>query len=457
MFTISKKLIDEFNQKESILVVTSYKDRKEGIKNLNAVAWYARKTVAEMAKLGKCKFIVLAEVVYRQEVFKDGNVLVVRCWKRGTPLLYLSLLRWFLIFNKANTSLISFEFNIFGGLASTGSLPIFLLALKLLGKRIIVEVHQVLLNLDQLSGHLNIARRSVKFLFFNLTLRLFYQMLHIFANKIVVLEEELKERYEKLCGKGKIALISHFVFPKNESLKNAHAKRLLNLKSDDFVLLQFGFVAWYKGVDWLINVVNKLPERVAGRPVRLIVAGGESATLKDREHYQKYWARVNKLVKKSSKITLTGFVEDKDIPLYFSASDLVVFPYRAFMSSSGPLSWAFSFKKPFILSSKLLPYFESQDFQKGLVLSDLKEDRLTFNLSFSSFKNLLVCAISDKMLYSRLTNLSSNIARMRNASSSAKIYLKLLQDVHYSSYSFGVSFNKLFPKRLAFRLGQPAS
>jgi len=63
-----------------------------------------------------------------------------------------------------------------------------------------------------------------------------------------------------------------------------------------------------------------------------------------------------------------GFLDEKDLPVYFGAADLVVLPYRTFMSSSGPLSLAQAMGKPFILSEEAARVLKTQDFKESFGL-----------------------------------------------------------------------------------------
>jgi glycosyltransferase involved in cell wall biosynthesis len=93
----------------------------------------------------------------------------------------------------------------------------------------------------------------------------------------------------------------------------------------------------------------------------------------NKKYYQKYTEEVEEACKYNN-VLLTGFVEERHIPLYFQAADLVIFPYRTFMSASGPLSFALSFEKPFLVSEALQEVFTTKD-----MLDVLTEEHLTIN------------------------------------------------------------------------------
>ena len=145
--------------------------------------------------------------------------------------------------------------------------------------------------------------------------------------------------------------------------------------------MHFGFLTWYKGADWLAGQFAKR----APKHMRLLLAGGVSPNTKDAPHYQRFVHDIETIVHGSPNIRLTGFVEDKEIPLYFAATDLVVLPYRTLMSSSGPLAMALAFKKPFLLSKALVPYTQDPDFAAALRETRLTKEEISFALAPKEF------------------------------------------------------------------------
>lgn len=433
------KFLDKYNKTETIMVVSSYPDRKNGIKDLNAVAWYTQKNLKSFSK--RQKYIVLAEITSKFEYYEDGNFLVIRCWQKNNPLLYKDILQNVRKFDQIKSILLEFEFNTYGGLTGTALFPFLLLFLKLMDKRVVVELHQVLLDVGALSGHLNIQKGSLKSKFFNLTLFCFYKILGVLSNHIFVLEEELKVRLSKIIPESKIT--SFNISPgKYVRIDKDESRRRLKISPQDKVLLYFGYVNWYKGIDWLIRACRN-------EKVRLIIAGGESPTLKSKKHYQAFFDSVLKLVKKSPNVTLTGFLEDEEIPVYFSACDLVVLPYRTFMSASGPLSFALTNKKPFILSNKLESYFKSQDFKDAAKMANLDESDLFFPLNFQSFRRKI-----RHINLNKLEKFSKNLSSLRSPFRIRKLYLGIIKDyVPYHHLSLSPNWGKLRAFRLALGLG----
>ncbi len=108
-----------------------------------------------------------------------------------------------------------------------------------------------------------------------------------------------------------------------------------------FVLLFFGLVRPYKGLDILLRGFATIAEEF---DVALIVAGD---FVEDRAPYDQL-IRDNHLEDKT--FIFPGYVDDKDVPLYFSAADVVIQPYQHFAGQSGVPPTAYFYEKPVIAS-----------------------------------------------------------------------------------------------------------
>ena len=396
------KLIKEFNKKDSLIVISSYPDRNGEPAKQNAVACYAQNL---MKAYKKRKVVILAEQtsdvgsLKPKKISKDGNLLIVRCWKPGSPLLYVQLTRALIDFNRAGNVLIQFEFNMLGSTILTSLLPAFIAFLRTFGKKVTVMQHQVVEDLVSLGGHLNVRKGSLKAKLLNMGLRIFYKGIGVFSNSIVVHEETLKEKLSRWVNIEKIKVISHGL--SLDSIRGESKDTIrkgLGLEKEDFVLLIFGYIAWYKGVDWLINKVSKINTKYPQRRVRLIVAGGPSATLQSKKHYRAYLAKVEKEISNSNGIIkATGYVPEEEVYKYFKASDLVVLPYRTMMSASGPLSFALRFSKPYMVSEAILDSFKNSDVQYAIKTSGLDLSRINFSLKGNKFEHKLFSLMDGKI------------------------------------------------------------
>lgn len=419
MKKITKMLeINKFNQKDSLIMISSYPFvENEGAK-VNAVACYSQNF---LDKYKKRKVIVLAEkngVEYK----KQNNILINYCWRQGSPFLFFQIVRSLKKFSKVKNILIEFEFNMFASVIATALLPIFLLYLRLKGKNVTFVLHQVVNDLSQLAPHLGFSKHSIKNYVFSFGINLFNLLVGLLSNKVIVHEQVLKNRLKELVSLNKIVVISHGLKPENQDKKLRNKIRgSLNYKKEDFVLMFFGYITWYKGVDFLIKAVesiNKINPRF-----KLLIVGGASATLKSKKHYEEYLNKIEKLIRSKRKfVKATGFVPENEVKKYFSASDLVVLPYRTLMSTSGPFSYALKFAKPFIISEKIGSILNNADAIKFLNKHKIEKNDFIFELNSKSFGGVVNSLYLNKGKILKISGFAKDLAMVRSWEKVVGIY-----------------------------------
>lgn len=119
------------------------------------------------------------------------------------------------------------------------------------------------------------------------------------------------------------------------------ACKVLNIDKECNYLLFFGFVRKYKGLDILLNAMDT--DWLEEFNIKLIVAG---------EYYdnsETYDAIIQEKNLQSYIIPANNFIRDDEVKYYFSASDLVVQPYRT-ATQSGVTQIAYQFGKPMIVT-----------------------------------------------------------------------------------------------------------
>lgn len=410
---MSPKLLQDFNKSDTIIAITSYPDPDQGIKELNAVAWHSERILKEFST--SKRIFVLAEQINAETTYQpEENIVVHRVWKRGNPFSLIAILKTILSMHKVESVLFQFEFNVFGGIWPVLFLPIIVALLRLAGKKVFFEIHQVILDIKQLAQHINIQNRLFQEVF-NAGLHYFYWTVSRFSTKLIVLEGDLKQRLSHFVEKEKIIVLP-IAIERARAMPPAEAKEKIGVKKDDFVVLVFGFVNWYKGSDWIAKTCSQLKDK----NIKLVLAGGPNPTLKDKTYYKTFYNEVETLAKKHKNIMLTGFVEDKDVRKYFSAADLVVLPYRVFMSASGPFSFALSYKKPVILANNLHDYSHSEDFADALKAAKLQEKDIFFPMNTRSFHKVLRKVRENKDYYDSLKLFSTTLGAQRTLERTVK-------------------------------------
>lgn len=120
------------------------------------------------------------------------------------------------------------------------------------------------------------------------------------------------------------------------------ARRLLNINEQDRVILFFGFIRPYKGLDILLEALAD--SRIRDLGVKLLLAGefyGDPAPYLD----------LIKRYKLEEFIFMhTDFIPNQEVGRYFSAADCVVLPYRS-ATQSGITQVAYHFDLPMIVSN----------------------------------------------------------------------------------------------------------
>lgn len=390
-----KQLIKNYNNESTIVALTSYPNPpsgKYGHRNFNAVAEFSEKTLAHIASISPV--LVLAEDTKSVSSFRvNKNLTVVRVWKKGSTRSFWEIFKLMRQLPRVTSFYVQFEFNVFGGILPNLAMVALLAALKVMGKHITFEMHQVITDVGLLKKHVPLGNRLIE-LFYNYSLQWFYRLIGLVSTHVIVFEEELRYRLADFIPFHKIHLLSLLVNLKttpdkkraralvNRSLRSlAGQNKTKTLKAADFVLLVFGYINGYKGIDWITEVMGTITDP----HIKLVIAGGPNPYLQDKPFYKRFYKSIITEAKKHDNIMLTGFVPDEKVHEYFGAADLVVMPYDVFMSASGPFSQALSYAKPILLSDKLSRYSLSYDFKTAMKKAHLKQADLFFPRTTAEF------------------------------------------------------------------------
>ncbi|MBP7832148.1 MAG: glycosyltransferase [Candidatus Levybacteria bacterium] len=419
--------IKEFIKPDTLMVLTSYptpEKGKSGKRGLNAVGWHSERLIKELSK--KRRVLVLAE--------KDGgksetpvgkNTLVKRIWEKGSLRSFIRLARFMYAQKQIKSVLIQFEFNVFGGILPNLYLLALILLLRLSGKRVSFEFHQVILDIKLLQKHVNITNPLVQ-KFYNVSLRVYYFLVGLLVNNIIVFEVELKRRLKRYVADDKIYVLSlavekrPFMDQKQARiLANAHIKKgYSKIKQNEFVILLFGFINGYKGIDWVIKQLKNSEHK----NIRLLVVGGQNPYLSHKKSYQTFYNGIVTELKKHTHMSYVDFVREQDIPLFYNAADISAIPYEVFMAASGPFSHALSYKKPVILSEHLEEYTNSQDIKHAMKEAHIQNADFIFKYNKKALHSMITEIKTNPELYSKLSVFSSKLGKSRRMD---KIALKL--------------------------------
>jgi glycosyltransferase involved in cell wall biosynthesis len=139
------------------------------------------------------------------------------------------------------------------------------------------------------------------------------------------------------------AFVAHPLYDNfGEALPTAEARRYLKLPEGERIILFFGFIRPYKGLDLLLAAMAD--ERIQHGKIRLVVAG------EFYEDSKPYLDLIASLQLGDAVIMRTEFIPDSDVKYYLCAADLVVQPYRS-ATQSGVTPLAYHFEKPMLVTN----------------------------------------------------------------------------------------------------------
>lgn len=442
--TTEAQILKKYNKEENYLFISEYAESKNSHTGLSSFTRNTARFLKRYLKQKKFpgKIIVLAEhMPNRPEVYEHAQTLIIRAFQKNRPQSFIKLLSYAVRLYKVKHVYFEFEFASYGTLKTTIWIPLVVAALRLMGKNVIFLMHQVVLDLSVLNHHLGLSRHSLSLSFLQIGLELFYRFIGRVSDKVVVLEEELKERLSHFVNPSKISVIPHGVVPSRATLSRKKARTLLGIGRNEIVLLVFGYITWYKGTDRIIDAALQLPKRIAGKRVRIIVAGGASPTQKNQKHYEQFYQSVVEKSAKISHVTITGFIPEAELAQYFEAADCVVLPYRRFISSSGPLSLAISYGKPILFSKELSPYLKSPDFNKIFQASRLTESDLFIPISALAIEDTITRFIKKPSYKRALEGFTKNLMNERSWNNISRHYMHIatFEKIHHG-YDFILNY-----------------
>ena len=142
---------------------------------------------------------------------------------------------------------------------------------------------------------------------------------------------------------------SHRFFPHplydnylDKKIGKVEAKKLLGFSEKEKIILMFGIIRPYKGLECLLLAMHELIKNNSN--YRLLVAG------EFWESINKYHRQINELGLDSYITIHNRYIPDNDVPIYFSAADIFTAPYVS-GTQSGALKIALSYKLPIVASS----------------------------------------------------------------------------------------------------------
>src|SRR6185295_5509470 len=163
----------------------------------------------------------------------------------------------------------------------------------------------------------------------------------------ITMSEQVMNDLLKFVRDKPVKLVPHPLYDNfGEIISKIEAREKLKIKTDELIILFFGFIRKYKGLDILLDAMKILKENAKSKTQnpKLLVAG------EFYEDEKMYLQQINRLGLNDDVILRTDFIPDSEVKYYLCAADAVIQPYRH-ATQSGVTPLAYHFEKPMIVTN----------------------------------------------------------------------------------------------------------
>lgn len=158
-------------------------------------------------------------------------------------------------------------------------------------------------------------------------------------NDFIVLSDTVKGQLKSYKPQAKYLQVTHPLYRHfGEKLNKETAQQQLGIPKGKKVVLFFGFIRKYKGLDLLIDALVNCDENTV-----LLIAGESYEAEEELDH------KISKLGLEKRVFKNVRYIPDEEVKLFFSASDICALPYRS-ATQSGIASIAKHFELPMVVT-----------------------------------------------------------------------------------------------------------
>jgi glycosyltransferase involved in cell wall biosynthesis len=129
-----------------------------------------------------------------------------------------------------------------------------------------------------------------------------------------------------------------------EPVSRSAARQHLGIDVHARIILFFGFIRKYKGLDLLLEAMKLVNASGQQDAIKLLVAG------EFYEDARSYHEQIKRLAIQDNLILRTDFIPDNEVKYYLCAADAVIQPYRN-ATQSGVTPLAYHFEKPMVVTN----------------------------------------------------------------------------------------------------------
>ena len=166
----------------------------------------------------------------------------------------------------------------------------------------------------------------------------FFSSIHRF----VTMSEKVNQDLKIFTQKPSINIVHPIYDNFGDIISKEEARKHLALPVNEKIILFFGFIRKYKGLDLLLEAMNNANIREAN--IKLLIAG---EFYDNKEEYELIIAKYNLA---NSLYLRTQFIDNSEVKYYLSAADFVIQPYKN-ATQSGVTPLAYHFEKPMLVTS----------------------------------------------------------------------------------------------------------
>jgi beta-1,4-mannosyltransferase len=188
-----------------------------------------------------------------------------------------------------------------------------IIVLKFMRVKITWTVHNII---SHEKIHPEIERKVRKIL-----IGLFDHIIHLSRSSITIMNN-LYMISKKTRDKLYVVPHGHYINYYKNTINQATARTILGINQYSIVLLCFGTIRPYKGIEILIGALNEIQDQ----NILLLIAGKPINTLIER--------RLCMYCKNNERIMLfLRFIPDNDVQIFMNAADIVILPYTDILNS----------------------------------------------------------------------------------------------------------------------------
>ena len=167
------------------------------------------------------------------------------------------------------------------------------------------------------------------------------------CDAFITMSEKVMNDLRKFVHDKPAKLVQHPLYDNfGEIISKSQAREKLGVGSQELIVLFFGFIRKYKGLDILLESMRILKENPKSeiQNLKLLIAG------EFYEDEKPYLGQINNLGIIENVILRTAFIPDSEVKYYLCAADVVIQPYRN-ATQSGVTPLAYYFEKPMIVTN----------------------------------------------------------------------------------------------------------